>query len=444
MTDMPEKSPAAGLDSRRAALDLLDLIRKGRTLDEALATCRSFDALQGADRGFARALATSVLRRRGSLDHVIGAYIDRPLTKKAARIMDILRLVAAQTLLLETPAHAAVSTAVDLAQERRENAGYAKLVNAVSRKVVKNGGAVLAGLPPRTDTPGWLWRGWERQYGPHKTRAIAEAHQAEPPIDLTLKNPEEAATWRDRLDAELLPLGSLRLRRVPDVAALEGFSDGAWWVQDVAASLPAKLLGDIEGKRVYDLCAAPGGKTLQLAAAGATVTAVDKAGTRLGKVVENLARMNLKAETIAEDVLQWTPNEKADAILLDAPCSATGTIRRHPDIPWSKTDTDVDALAALQAKMIDHAADLLKPGGILVYCVCSLERAEGEAQAEAALKRRTDLRREPVAAEELAPKELGVFAEAVTRQGDLRTLPAMLGGRGGMDGFFAARFRRAA
>ncbi len=439
MTDPQEKTASAGppdgLDARRAALDILELIRDGQTLDEALGACRSFDALKGPDRGFARALATSVLRRRGSLDHIIGAYIDRPLPKKAVRVMDILRLAAAQTLFLETPPHAAVSTAVSVASERRENAGYAKLINAVARKISDRGASALAKLPARTDTPAWLWRAWERNYGPQKTRAIAEAHRLEPPLDLTLKNPEDSAKWRDLLNAETLPTGSLRLSRVSDVTALDGFNEGAWWVQDAAASLPVKLFEDIDGKHVIDLCAAPGGKSLQLAARGGVVTAIDKSETRLLRLTENLQRTGLTAQTIAEDVLRWTPSEKADAVLLDAPCTATGTVRRHPDIPWSKSETDVVALAELQAKMIDHAVAMLKPGGVFVYCVCSLQRAEGENQAREALARHPALSRRAVTAD-----EIGGLSEAITRDGDLRTLPSMLGTAGGMDGFFAARF----
>ena len=237
-----------------------------------------------------------------------------------------------------------------------------------------------------------------------------------------------------RLGAMLLPTGSLRLRDVHDVTALDGFTDSVWWVQDAAAALPARLLGDVAGKRVFDLCAAPGGKTLQLAAAGADVVAVDISAPRLERVTENLTRTQLKAEIVVADVLRWTPTEKADAVLLDAPCSATGTIRRHPDIPWTKSETDIAALVELQKRMIDHALTLLKPGGVLVYCTCSLQAEEGEGQIAAALARHAGLARIPVGA-----GDIGDLKEAVNRHGDLRTLPSMLADIGGMDGFFAAR-----
>lgn len=430
-----KSNSASGLNARRGALDILERVRGGASLDEALALTRSFNELEGADRGFARALVSTVLRRRGALDHILGAYIDRPLPKKAARVMDILRLAAAQSLYLETPPHAAVSTAVELAGERREIAGYAKLVNAVARKVSKAGPAVAGNLPARVDTPSWMWRAWERAYGPARTRAIAQAHAKEAPLDLTLKKTETIDHWAGRLEAERLPFGSLRLHRAKNVTELPGFNEGAWWVQDAAASLPAKLLGDIDGKRVFDLCAAPGGKTLQLAAKGAAVVAIDKSGDRLKRLTENLERTGLKATTVKEDVLRWSSKDKADAILLDAPCAATGTIRRHSDIPWAKSETDVAALTALQADMIDHALSLLKPGGLLVYCVCSLQPEEGEQQAKAALARHSALSRVVV-----NPEEIGGLAEAITREGDLRTLPSMLSEKGGMDGFFAARF----
>lgn len=438
MNQEKQDTTVKGLEPRRAALDILERIREGASMDDALMLCRSFSELEGPDRGFARALASTVLRRRGSLDHVLGAYIDRPLPKKAARAMDILRIAAAQSLFLETPAHAAVSTAVEIAGERKEIAGYAKLINAVARKVAKAGPAAIKDLPARVDTPGWMWRAWERSYGPAKTRAIAQAHQHEAPLDITVKKADTAGIWAERLEAEQLPTGSLRLNDVRNVTTLAGFDDGAWWVQDTAASLPAKLLGDVNGKRVLDLCAAPGGKTLQLAAAGAQIVAIDKSGDRLKRLSENLQRTGLRATTIKEDVLRWSSKDKADAILLDAPCTATGTIRRHPDIPWGKDETDLDALKKLQAAMIDHALTMLKPGGTLVYCVCSLQPEEGERQANAALIRHASLARIPI-----TPEETGGLTEAITRDGDLRTLPSMLGDKGGMDGFFAARFKLA-
>ncbi|NNL88760.1 MAG: methyltransferase domain-containing protein [Marinicaulis sp.] len=425
-----------GLESRRAALDLIERVRGGEPLEDALAGAPAYMALAGSDRSFARALASNVMRRRGSIDHILGTYIERPLPKKSARVMDILRLAAAQSIFLETPDHAAVSTAVTLSSERRETAGYAILINAVARKVAANGESLLAKAPARADTPAWMWRSWERAYGPKKLRAIAEAHRKQAPLDISLRDPSEAPQWAERLEAEILPNGSLRRNGCGDVRSLPGFDEGAWWVQDLAASLPVMLLGDVAGKIVYDLCAAPGGKTMQLAARYATVTAVDRSETRLARLQENLTRTNLSATLVEEDALRWNPKEKADAILLDAPCSATGTLRRHPDIAWTKTETDIEALTALQAKMIDRSLGKLKPGGLLIYCVCSLQREEGEKQAEAVLARRENLER--VAVE---PDDIGGLSEAVDRNGDLRTLPSMLADKGGMDGFFAVRFR---
>lgn len=427
-------APPPGLESRRPALDILGLVRAGAALDEALDKCRSFNDLTGPDRAFARALATTVLRRRGTLDTLIGDFVDRPLPKRAARAYDILRLAAAQSALMGAPDHAVVNTSVALAQGFKETAGYANLINAVARKIALSGRAAAEKLPERTDTPGWMWRAWERAYGPATARAIALAHRAEAALDLTPKRPADAPGLAARLDAVLLQTGSVRLSMGRGVSETPGFAEGEWWVQDAAAALPARLLGDVAGKRVYDLCAAPGGKTMQLAAAGAQVTAVDVSGPRLKRVAENLQRTALSAETVKADILDWTPGEKADAILLDAPCTATGTIRRHPDILWSKSEADVAELVRLQARMIDKALTLLAPGGALVYVTCSLQPEEGERQVESALDRQPALRREPVRAD-----EIGGLAEAVTRAGDLRTLPSMLAREGAMDGFFAAR-----
>lgn len=439
MSDTPPEMPK-GLESRAAALDLIERVAGGEPLEDALAGAPAFKALTGSDRAFARALASTVMRRRGTIDHVISNFIDRPLPKKSRRVTDILRLVTAQSLLLGIPDHAVVSTSVDLTNLRQENAGYAKLVNAVARKITSRGEALMQKAPERVDTPAWLWRAWDRAYGPLRTRQITKAHRDLAPLDLMLKDPATAADFAKRLDADELTGGAIRLRKNADVPTLDGFEDGAWWVQDFAASLPVRLLGDITGKTVYDLCAAPGGKTMQLAARGANVTAVDRAPDRLERLNSNLTRVGLRAETVCADVLKWRPTEKADAILLDVPCSSTGTLRRHPDIAWTKTEEDIEALTILQAKMIDRVLPHLKTGGLLIYCVCSLQREEGEQQISNTLKRYANLARAPIdPAVDLIP------ADAVNRDGDLRTLPPFAprdGVTGGMDGFFAARLRK--
>lgn len=434
---LPQKAAAVpGLAARRAALDILTLVSAGRTLDDALEDCRSFNALEGPDRAFAHAMAASVLRRRGAIDHLIGLYIDKPLPKRSARATDILRLAAAQTLILKTPPHAAVSTAVALAESFRETENYAGLVNAVARKISAKGDEALAKLPERIDTAGWMWRSWERAFGAEATRAIARANASEAPIDLTPRDPADAAALAADAQGTLLPTGSVRVATGTKVAAIAGYDDGRFWVQDAAAAIPARLFGDVRGKRVFDLCAAPGGKTMQLAAAGADVIAVDVSGERLKRVQENLTRTKLTADTVKADIMAWTPDAPADAILVDAPCTATGTIRRHPDILWGKTDESLKETTALQSAFIDRAVAWTKPGGTIVYCVCSLQPEEGEKQIAAALARHPELSRAPI-----TPAEIGGLA-AVSRDGDLRTLPSMLSDLGGMDGFYAARLIR--
>lgn len=427
----------AGLSARRSALDILMLIRAGQPLDAAIENCRSFQALEGPDRGFARALASTVLRRQGTLDALLAPYLEKPLPKRAERAMDILRLAAAQMTLMGVADHAAVDTAVGLAKAFQETKGYSGLINAIARKIARSGKTALEKLPARADTPGWLWRSWERAYGPNGVKAIADAHRREPPLDLTLKPGVDATALAAALGGIVTPLGGVRLPAAGNVAALEGFARGDWWVQDAAASLPARLLGDVAGKTVQDWCAAPGGKTMQLAAAGATVVALDSSGPRLKLVAENLQRTGLRAETVKADLLNWTPAAPADAILLDAPCSATGTIRRNPDILWSRREEDIGVLTTLQGKLIDRAVAALKSGGTLVYAVCSLQPEEGERQIEEALKRHPSLRRAP-----LAKNDLQGLAEAVTSAGDVRTLPSMWPDLGGVDGFYAARIAK--
>jgi 16S rRNA (cytosine967-C5)-methyltransferase len=403
-------------DSRNIALDLLvACLDKGQPLDDALARHPGFPELDPRDRAFVRLLLATTLRRLGEIDTVLEAMIERPLEGANAVGHQILRLGAAQLLFLGTPAHAAVDTSVQLAQSRLPH--LKGLTNAVLRRVAREGVALLGDRDPaRLNTPDWLWQSWTASYGEAATRAIAAAHLIEAPLDLTPRS--DADFWAGQLEAEKLPGGTLRRTAGGSIAELPGFAEGAWWVQDAAAALPARLLGDIAGKRVADLCAAPGGKTLQLCAAGASVTAVDISARRMARVGENLARAGLSAELVTADAGKWTPGERFDAILVDAPCSGTGTLRRHPDIAWLKDEEDVTRLTLTQDRLLVHAVDLLKPDAVLVYAVCSLQEDEGPARVAALLSHRPGLQRLPV-----QPAEIPGFAGAVTAEGDVRTLP---------------------
>lgn len=410
---------------RRAAFDLLaSVLDRGRPLEEAL---DALPALAPRDRAAAHRLAAMVLRRLGTLDAVLDPLLTRA-PPPAAR--HVLRLGAAQLLLLETPPHAAVATSVALMRAVGA-APLAGLVNAVLRRIATGGPAVLEELDaPRLDTPAWLWSAWSNAYGP-AARAIAQAHQAEAPLDLT---PAPGAAPFE--GATVLPTGSWRLPPGARVPELPGYAEGRFWVQDAAAALPARLLAPRPGERIADLCAAPGGKTAQLAAAGASVVAVDRDARRVARLRENLARLALPATVIEADVLAWRPDGLFDAVLLDAPCSATGTIRRHPDIARLKRPADLASLARLQDQLLDAAFALLRPGGRLVYAVCSLEEAEGTARATAAASR-LGWRLDP-----FSPADLPCLPEALTPPGALRTHPGLWPALGGMDGFFAARLIR--
>ena len=420
--------------ARACALDVLDaVLGDKRLLDEALADHAGLARLEARDRAFARLLVSTTLRRLGQIDALIAHCLDKPLSAKAARIRQILRLGTCQLAFLGTPPHAAVDGAVSLVGRNR---AYKGLVNAVLRRLAREGAGLAAKHDaPRLDTPGWLWESWRRAYGEATARAIAEAHLAEPPLDITVKR--DAEGWARRLDARVLPTGTLRRALGGAVADLDGYAEGGWWVQDAAASLPARLLGDVAGETVIELCAAPGGKTAQLAAAGAHVVAVDRSAGRLDRLRQNLARLGLAAETIAADATRWRPRAPARFVLLDAPCSATGAIRRRPDIPHLKTAADVARLAALQDRLLDAAYPMLAPGGTLVWSVCSLEPEEGPERIAALLERAPGLERVAITA-----GEIGGLSELVTAAGDLRTLPCHLADRGGLDGFFVARLRR--
>jgi 16S rRNA (cytosine967-C5)-methyltransferase len=428
------------VNARATALQLIEaVLRDGQPLDEAWASAKALARLEPRDRAFARVLAATVLRRLGQLDALIDGCMDRPLKPKLDRLRGVLRLGAAQIAFLGTPTHAAVNSSVDLAVASRLGT-FKGLVNAVLRRVAREGEALVAGQDAaRLNTPAWLWESWVACHGEAVARAIAEAHLADPPLDLTLKLSEDVETWAARLGAIALPGGGLRLGPGQgDVAGLAGFAEGAWWVQDFAASLPAKLLGPVAGLRVADLCAAPGGKTMQLAAAGAAVTAVDLSRRRLERVSENLARTNLAAELIRADATEWRPKEPFDAVLLDAACSATGTLRRHPDIAHLKQPADLVALTELQDRLLANAIQMVKPGGLLVYATCSLQLEEGVERMAKLLTADGALSRRPI-----EPAEIGGAAEAVTEKGDLRTLPSFWPDRGGMDGFYACRLTRA-
>ena len=427
-------------DSARAlARHLLRAILRERVpLDEAWSGAKGLARLQPRDRAFARLLVATVLRRLGQIDALVDHCLERPLKARHAEVRDLLRLGTAQLVFLGTPAHAAVSTTLDLATGQ-EVAGYKGLLNAVLRRMSREGADLAAAQDAvRLNTKKWLWESWRAAYGERTARAIAESHMAEPPLDLSLRDPEARDEWAEALKAQVLPAGSLRLPPgAGDVTKLPGYREGAWWVQDAAAALPVRLMGHIKGKRVLDLCAAPGGKTAQLAAAGAQVTALDISEDRLARLRENLARLGLEAETVIADAREWRPETPFEAVLLDAPCSATGTLRRHPDIAHLKGAKEVDSLTVLQDRLLANVMHMLAPSGTLVYATCSLQPEEGATRIEALLAFETALKRVPIGAQ-----EIGGMKDAITPEGDLRTLPCHLGELGGLDGFYACRLQR--
>jgi 16S rRNA (cytosine967-C5)-methyltransferase len=436
-------SEVPGLAARRIAADILDgVLHKLRTLDEQLdgATAHpGLKALSDRDRALMRRLVATILRRLGTLGHLLSRLLDRGIPTDAPRAQSALLIGAAQILWMDVPDHAAVDLSVRLVQSDRRAAKYAGLVNAVLRRCAREGQPLIEEVKSQTlDVPPWLLTRWIAHYGESVAREIALALSHEPSLDITVKS--DAAQWASRLHGEMLPTGTVRTLLQGSVTMLPGFAEGQWWVQDAAAALPVRLFGDVTGKSILDLCAAPGGKTAQLAQLGARVTAVDRSPGRMARLRENFARLSLAAETVVTDAAEWQGANSGgfDGILVDAPCTSTGTIRRHPDVAWLRQEADIAPLVGLQKRLLQKAVTLLKAGGTLVYCTCSLEPEEGEAAISAFLATEPAVRRAPIEASEVAG-----LTEILNAEGDLRTLPSHLPHLdqrlGGLDGFYAAR-----
>ena len=427
----PRADDVPGLPARRAALKLLDaVLRRGDPLEIAL-----HGATQGladrADRALVHAIVAETLRHLPDLDALIDGATRETLPDDAKARM-VLRIALAQTLRMDTPPHAAIASALPLV-----DGGPRKLVHGVFGTVTRSEPT----LPDPPTLPQPVVTRWTEQWGAAMPQAAARAYGVRPPVDVSLRDANETAKWTDALGGASFAPGHVRLPANPveggvAIPDLPGFAEGAWWVQDLAASCPARLLGAGEGRTVLDLCAAPGGKTMQLATAGWAVTTVDQSKKRLERLSENLARTGLSADVVQADLRQWAPEAPVDALLLDAPCTATGIYRRHPDVLHRIGPRQIAELAELQGELLARVADWVKPGGTLIYATCSLEQAEGEAQLARFLAARPDFAAQPVTASELPD------GMAPTADGWLRTLPDTLAEQGGTDGFFVARIVR--
>ena len=437
-TDSPPDTRSEALSARLVALQLLaDVMGKRQPLDQALDSMAVFRLLSGRDRAFTRMLVATTLRRLGQIDSLILQMSERGEFPSPPIIHHILRLGITQIFFMDVPVYAAVDTAVRMTEEK--NLPRLKgFVNAILRRLEREGHEMVQEQDAALlNIPHWLRALWVADYGSDTADKISLALLEEAPLDITVKDPAMLPYWAVQLEAEILPAGTLRRPAGGMISELPGYHDGMWWVQDLSASLPAKLLGDVGNKTVLDLCAAPGGKTAQLASAGAKVIALDRSSGRLRRLDENMKRLRLNVEMIAADATEWKIIAPVDFILLDAPCSATGTIRRHPDVMHLKRPQDIDALADLQARLLAHASEMLKPGGVLVYCTCSLQKAEGEHRIEAFLCANPKMMRYPIHADEVQG-----LAESLSNIGDMRILPHHQGSAGGMDGFYICRLQK--
>ena len=439
---MTDNSKQSGMAAREGALRLIHAVLSDKALlDDAYraeVTDGPLRRLNGSDRAFAKRIATTVLQHLGQIDTLLARFMERGMPKKSGPLRNILRIGVAELLFLETPPHAVVNCAVSHYRTWRKYAGFKGLTNAVLRRVADEGADELKSIDPaRANLPDWLYKSWCSTYGLAATNAIvAVTLNDQTPLDLTLRDQTSQARWAEQLKAHPTPSGSLRLTEHERVDRLPGFEEGAWWVQDAAATLPVKMLGEVAGKEVLDLCAAPGGKTMQLAALGAQVTAVDLSAKRLERVAENLERTDLDATLVKGDVLRHTFDRQWPLILLDAPCSATGTMRRHPELVHQRTPADIAHFAALQARLLEKVASLVAPGGLLVFCTCSLEPQEGPELVADFLMTNPDFAIEP-----LVPDEFPGGQDFIQQDGSLRTRPDQWAELGGLDGFFAVRFR---
>jgi|TARA_A100001391_G_scaffold33003_1_gene17720 16S rRNA (cytosine967-C5)-methyltransferase len=431
----PHHSQPADLpDPRMLALKTLQELRGGEvTLDELLS--KHGFGLPSLDRNFLRQLLGTTLRHLGEIDAMLAPRYHPPQDRTAARLTNILRLGVAQLFFMDTADHGAVDSTVNLARDAGLHR-YTKLINAVLRGLQRDGFEWPENVEDwQLNVPAWLRGSWKKAYGADVAQGIAQASLGYAMLDLSIKDPAEAAEWAEKMDGIVLPTGTVRLEGGRRIRNLPGYKDGKWWVQDAAASIPAKLFSAHKGKTIYDLCAAPGGKTMQLAAFGAQAIAVDKSEGRLKRVYENLERVELGAAVVIGDATDLAPDTpRADAVLLDAPCSATGTIRRHPDILLRQNDKLMRSLLPIQTKLLNQADKLLNVGGELIYCTCSLQPEEGEHQVKSFLADHPNYERKPITAD-----ELGGWSEAINDAGELRILPLHMQEYGGIDGFFCAR-----
>jgi 16S rRNA (cytosine967-C5)-methyltransferase len=429
------------LAARQVALLLLDhVLGQKQPLDMALDNSGEFKSLPQRDRSFCRMLVSTVLRRLGQVDDLITKAEEKPGHKNLL-LQNILRLGVTQIMFMDVPNHAAVDTSVRIAElhgmDRQKG-----FVNGLLRTIARIGKEWLARQDEaRLNTPEWLLKIWIDDYGLKTAAQIARANLAEAPLDITIRDESERNYWASNLKASEVGNGTLRRIAGGPVHEIPGYDEGRWWIQDAAASIPATLFGDIKGQTVIDLCAAPGGKSSQLAARGADVIAIDRSAQRLKKLEANLQRLKLadRVQVIASDAASWQPKQPPQFILVDAPCTATGTIRRHPDVVHLKSMRDLESLVQTQMRILANAFKILAPGGVLVYCTCSLQKVEGEDQINYLLSQN------PSAAKiAIKPEEIGGITEAVTENGDVRTLPFQLAASGGIDGFFISRITKVA